>query len=128
MTGFAFNRLMVVMNRSIPVAIATYRYAHVFYYDLMYDKRQKKRLELLLATYTAGIEGIHFPDYIELNLAVIPLIAATLSVLAPQIRGPWSSLNRYVVCMGREERLFLERNVFNSSEPDNARTHETIIQ
>ena len=62
MTGFAFNRLMVVMNRSIPVAIATYRYAHVFYYDLMYDKRQKKRLELLLATYTAGIEEIHFPD------------------------------------------------------------------
>ena len=62
MTGFAFNRLMVVMNRTIPVAIATYRYAHVFYYDLMYDKRQKKRLQLLLATYTAGIEGIHFPD------------------------------------------------------------------
>ena len=62
MTGFAFNRLMVVMNRSIPVAIAIYRYAHVFYYDLMYDKRQKKRLELLLATYTAGTEGIYFPD------------------------------------------------------------------
>ena len=55
MTGFAFNRLMVVLNRSIPVAIAIYRYAHVFYYDIMYDKRRKKRLQLMLAAYTAGI-------------------------------------------------------------------------
>ena len=55
MTGFAFNRLMVVLNRSIPVAIAIYRYAHVFYYDIMYDKRQKKRLQLMLTAYTAGI-------------------------------------------------------------------------
>ena len=45
---------MVVMNRTIPVAIAIYRYAHVFYYDLMYDKRQKRRLQFILAAYTAG--------------------------------------------------------------------------
>ena len=44
MTGFALNRLMVVMNRSIPVAIAIYRYALVFYYDVMYDNRQQKWL------------------------------------------------------------------------------------
>ena len=61
-----------------------------------------------------------------MNNAVIPMIAATLSVLAPQIRGPWSSLNRYVVCMGREERLFLERNIFSSLDQDH--THDTIIQ
>ena len=54
MTGFALNRLMVVMNRSIPVAIAIYRYALVFYYDLMYDKRLKKRLQFMLTAYTAG--------------------------------------------------------------------------
>ena len=54
MTGFAINRLMVVMNRSIPVAVALYRYALVFYYDVMYDKRQKKRLQLILTAYTAG--------------------------------------------------------------------------
>ena len=54
MTEFAFNRVMVVMNRTIPVAIAIYRYAHVFYYDLMYDKRQKRRLQFILAAYTAG--------------------------------------------------------------------------
>ena len=52
--GLGLNRLMVVMNRSIPVAIAIYRYAHVFYYDLMYDKRQKKRLQFILVAYTAG--------------------------------------------------------------------------
>ena len=56
------------------------------------------------------------------------MIATTLSVLAPQIRGPWSSLNRYVVCMGREERLFLERNIFNSLEQDQEHTYETIVQ
>lgn len=60
MTGFALNRLMVVMNRSIPVAIAIYRYALVFYYDLMYDKRQKKRLQLILTAYTAGMMVIPF--------------------------------------------------------------------
>ena len=54
MTGFTLNRMMVVMNRSIPVAIAIYRYAHVFYYDLMYDKKLKRRLELILTAYTAG--------------------------------------------------------------------------
>ena len=54
MTGFGLNRVMVVMNRTIPVAIAIYRYAHVFYYDLMYDKRQKRRLQFILAAYTAG--------------------------------------------------------------------------
>ena len=55
MAGFGFNRLMVVMNRSIPVAIATYRYAHVFYYDLMYDTRKKKMLQIILLVYLAGI-------------------------------------------------------------------------
>ena len=45
MTGFAFNRLMVVMNRSIPVAVALYRYALVFYYDLMYDKMRPPKME-----------------------------------------------------------------------------------
>ena len=54
MTGFGFNRLMVVMNRTIPVAIALYRYALVFYYDLMFDRRKKKMLEMMLAAYTAG--------------------------------------------------------------------------
>ena len=54
MTGFGLNRLMVVMNRTIPVAIALYRYSLVFYYDVMYDQRQKKRLQLILTAYTAG--------------------------------------------------------------------------
>ena len=54
MTGFGLNRLMVVMNRTIPVAIAIYRYALVFYYDLMYDKRLKKRLQFILVAYIAG--------------------------------------------------------------------------
>ena len=54
MTGFGFNRLMVVMNRTIPVAIALYRYALVFYYDLMFDTKKKKMLEMMLAAYTAG--------------------------------------------------------------------------
>ena len=45
---------MVVMNRTIPVAIAFYRYALVFYYDVMFDKRKKKMLEMILAAYTAG--------------------------------------------------------------------------
>ena len=54
MTGFGFNRLMVVMNRTIPVAIAVYRYALVFYYDVMFDARKKKMLEMILAAYTAG--------------------------------------------------------------------------
>ena len=54
MTGFVLNRLMVVMNRSIPVAVAIYRYALVFYYEVMFDNRQKKRLELILTAYTAG--------------------------------------------------------------------------
>ena len=54
MTGFALNRLMVVMNRSIPVAVAIYRYSLVFYYDVMYDQRQKKRLQLVLTAYTTG--------------------------------------------------------------------------
>ena len=54
MTGFGFNRLMVVMNRTIPVAIAFYRYALVFYYDVMFDKRKKKMSEMILAAYTAG--------------------------------------------------------------------------
>ena len=54
MFGFGFNRLMVVMNRSIPVAIAVYRYALVFYYDVMMDQRKKKMLEIVLAAYTAG--------------------------------------------------------------------------
>ena len=54
MTGFGFNRLMVVMNRTIPVAIALYRYALVFYYDLMFDTKKKKMLEMILAVYTAG--------------------------------------------------------------------------
>ena len=54
MTGFGFNRLMVVMNRTIPVAIALYRYALVFYYDVMFDTRKKKILERILAVYIAG--------------------------------------------------------------------------
>ena len=54
MTGFGYNRLMVVMNRTIPVAIALYRYALVFYYDVMLDTRKKKMLETILAVYTAG--------------------------------------------------------------------------
>ena len=54
MTGFGFNRLMVVMNRTIPVAIAVYRYALVFYYDVMFDTRKKKMLEMILTAYTAG--------------------------------------------------------------------------
>ena len=54
MFGFGFNRLMVVMNRSIPVAIAVYRYALVFYYDVMFDRRKKKMLEMILTAYTAG--------------------------------------------------------------------------
>ena len=54
MTGFGFNRLMVVMNRTIPVAIALYRYALVFYYDVMFDRRKKKMLETILAVYIAG--------------------------------------------------------------------------
>ena len=54
MFGFGFNRLMVVMNRTIPVAIAVYRYALVFFYDVMLDKRKKKMFEIVLAAYTAG--------------------------------------------------------------------------
>ena len=54
MTGFVLNRLLVVMNRSIPVSVALYRYALVFYYDVMYDNRQKKWLQLILTAYTAG--------------------------------------------------------------------------
>ena len=54
MTGFGFNRLMVVMNRSIPVSIAVYRYALVFYYDVMLDTRKKKMLQMILTAYTAG--------------------------------------------------------------------------
>ena len=126
MTGFTLNRMMVVMNRSIPVAIAIYRYAHVFYYDLMYDKRKKKRFQLLLTAYIAGKYQDCYVSISPLSNAVIPMIAAILSVLAPQTRGPWSSLNRYLVCMGREETLFLERNVFNSLEQDY--TYDTIIQ
>ena len=84
----------------------------------------------------AHFDGLHSryteltTNSVTLNNAVIPMIAATLSVLAPQIRGPWSSLNRYVVCMGREETLFLERNVFSTLEQDQDQdhTHETIIQ
>ena len=57
MTGFGFNRLMVVMNRSFPVAIATYRYAHVFYYDMMYEARKKKMLKVILSVYIAGELG-----------------------------------------------------------------------
>ena len=51
MAGFGFNRFMVVMNRSIPVAIAVYRYAHVFYYNVMFDPRMKKKLEIALLVY-----------------------------------------------------------------------------
>ena len=54
MFGFGFNRLMVVMNRTIPVAIAVYRYALVFFYDVMLDKRKKKIFEIVLTAYTAG--------------------------------------------------------------------------
>ena len=39
---------------------------------------------------------------------MVPLIGATLSMIAPQF------LNRYTVCMGREENVFLERNILNS--------------
>ena len=56
---FGLNRLMVVMNRSIPVAIAIYRYAHVFFYDRMYDKRTKKVLEIILSAYIAGKWRVH---------------------------------------------------------------------
>ena len=64
MTGFGLNRLMVVMNRTIPVAIAIYRYAHVFYYDLMYDKRLKQRLQFILVAYIAGkLFCFHFSTY-----------------------------------------------------------------
>ena len=49
------NRFLVVMNRSIPVAIAIYRYAHVYYNDLMFDKRKKFMLQLILIIYLAGM-------------------------------------------------------------------------
>ena len=53
MAGFGFNRFMVVMNRSIPVAIAVYRYAHVFYYYVMFDPKMKRKLEIALLVYIA---------------------------------------------------------------------------
>ena len=43
------------MNRSIPVAIAIYRYAHVYYNELMFDKRKKFMLQLILIIYLAGM-------------------------------------------------------------------------
>ena len=59
MTGFGFNLLMV--NRTIPVSIAVYRYALVFYYDVMLDTRKKKMLQMFLAFYNAGeIEVVDF--------------------------------------------------------------------
>ena len=54
MAEFGLNRLMVVMNRSIPVAIAIYRYAHVYYSDLLFDKRKKFMLQVILSIYLAG--------------------------------------------------------------------------
>ena len=49
---------------------------------------------------------------------MIPIVAATLSMSAPQL------LNRFSVCMGREESLVLERNLFNSSDI----SRENLIQ
>ena len=109
MTGFGFNRLMVVMNRTIPVAIAVYRYALVFYYDVMFDARKKKMLEMILSAYTAGeFEGEDVCDKSTVFILVIPIFAAILSMVAPKL------LNRFNVCMGREETHFLERNLLNS--------------
>ena len=46
--------------------------------------------------------------YITLYSVVIPILAAILSMAAPKL------LNRFNVCMGREESHVLESNLLNS--------------
>ena len=57
-----FNTVVIFVNRSIPVAIAVYRYIHVWKYQWLLAYGNKKKLEKWLKIYVLGESCSHIPS------------------------------------------------------------------
>ena len=84
----------VNLNRSLPTVIGAYRYIYVFYWNLVFTEKEKKKWNILLLLF----------------LVFLPLCCTASNIYYMEFNL------RHNVCMGREEQFFYDfNNIFDST-------------
>ena len=98
-----YNTFMTTSNRSIPMAIAIYRYCCVFYNNWLLDISNKKILERSILLYVAG-KALGNTLGVCLFLLLFPVSVSPVVSTYLMLRHPYYlETKRYNICQGREE-------------------------